>query len=94
MKQQSERLGTDPIPRLLANLAIPATVGMLAMALHSIIDAIFITRRVGTVGVATVAITFPMTMIIIAQPPLILYHHYGRTFMYLLTAKLYLRGVM
>ncbi len=66
MKQQSERLGVDPIPRLLAKLAVPATVGMLAMALHSVIDAIFIARGVGTVGVAAVAITFPLTMIIIA----------------------------
>ncbi len=66
MKQQSERLGIDPIPKLLADLAIPATVGMLAMALHSVIDAIFIARGVGTIGVAAVAITFPLTMIIIA----------------------------
>lgn len=66
MKQQSERLGIEPVPRLLADLAVPATVGMLAMALHSVIDAIFIARGVGTIGVAAVAITFPLTMIIMA----------------------------
>lgn len=66
MKQQSERLGSDPIPQLLASLAVPATVGMLAMALHSVIDAIFIARGVGTIGLAAVTITFPLTMIIMA----------------------------
>jgi putative MATE family efflux protein len=66
LKLQSERLGIEPIPRLLANLTIPATVGMLAMAMHSVIDAIFIARGVGTIGVAAVAITFPLTMIIMA----------------------------
>lgn len=66
LKPQSERLGVDPIGRLLADLAIPATVGMLAMALHSVIDAIYIGRGVGAIGVAAVAITFPLSMIIMA----------------------------
>lgn len=66
MKQQSERLGTEPIARLMADLAIPATVGMLAMALHSVIDAIYIGRGIGTIGVAAVAITFPLSMFVMA----------------------------
>jgi len=66
MKQQSERLGIEPIPGLLTDLAVPATVGMLAMALHSVIDAIYIARGVGTIGVAAVAITFPLNMILMA----------------------------
>jgi len=66
MKVQSERLGTAPIPKLLLDLALPATVGMVAMALHNVIDAIYIGRGVGTEGVAAAAITFPLTMIIMA----------------------------
>lgn len=66
LKEQSERLGRDPIPKLLTDLAVPATVGMLAMGLHSVIDAIYIGRGVGTNGVAAVAITFPLTMIVMA----------------------------
>jgi len=66
LKQQSERLGVDPIGKLLANLTIPATVGMLAMALHSVIDAIYIGRGVGAIGVAAVAITFPLSMLVMA----------------------------
>ena len=66
MKQQSERLGNEPIARLLTDLAVPATVGMLAMALHSVIDAIYIGRGVGAIGVAAVAITFPLSMLVMA----------------------------
>ncbi len=66
MKQQSERLGRDPIPKLLASLAVPATVGMLVMALHSVIDTIYIARGVGTIGVAAVAISFPVQMFFLA----------------------------
>ncbi len=66
MKQQSERLGRDPIPQLLVSLAVPASVGMLVMALHSVIDTIYIARGVGTIGVAAVAISFPVQMIFLA----------------------------
>ncbi len=66
MKEQSERLGRDQIPKLLASLAVPATVGMLVMALHSVIDTIYIARGVGTVGVAAVAVSFPVQMFFLA----------------------------
>lgn len=66
MKEQSERLGRDPITTLLTSLAVPATVGMLVMALHSVIDTIYIARGVGTIGVAAVAISFPVQMFFLA----------------------------
>ncbi|HSW35665.1 MAG TPA: MATE family efflux transporter [Candidatus Limnocylindrales bacterium] len=66
MKKQSERLGIEPIPQLLAKLAVPATVGMLIMALHSVIDTIYVARGVGTIGVAAIAITFPLHLILMA----------------------------
>ena len=66
MKQQSERLGRDPIPKLLASLAVPATVGMLVMATHNVVDTIYIARGVGTIGVAAVAISFPVQMFFLA----------------------------
>ena len=66
MKEQSERLGREPIPQLLVNLAVPATVGMLVITLHSVIDTIYIARGVGTIGVAAVAISFPVQMFFMA----------------------------
>lgn len=66
LKAQSERLGTEPVGRLLANLSIPAVVGMLVMALYNIVDTIFIARAVGTIGVAATSIVFPVQMILMA----------------------------
>jgi putative MATE family efflux protein len=66
MKSQSERLGKEPIPRLLAKLSIPAMLGMFVMALYNIVDTIFIARWVGTLGIAGVSIAFPVQLIIMA----------------------------
>ncbi len=66
MKQQSERLGTEPIPQLLAKLAIPAMTGMIMMASHNVIDTIYIDRGVGMIGVAAVSIAFPVQMLAVA----------------------------
>jgi putative MATE family efflux protein len=66
MKEQSERLGKEPIPKLLAKLSVPAMVGMFVMALYNVVDTIFIARSVGTVGVAATSISFPVQLIIMA----------------------------
>ncbi|WP_281976204.1 MATE family efflux transporter [Halobacillus litoralis] len=66
MKEQSQRLGTQPIPKLLANLSIPAMIGMFVMALYNVIDTLFIARGVGILGVSGVSIGFPVMMIIMA----------------------------
>ncbi|WP_096186736.1 MATE family efflux transporter [Evansella halocellulosilytica] len=65
-KHQSERLGTEPIPKLLKNLSIPAMVGMFVMALYNVVDTIFISYGVGIDAVAGVTIAFPLMMIIMA----------------------------
>ncbi|OLO26373.1 MATE family efflux transporter [Alkalihalophilus pseudofirmus] len=68
MKQkfQSERLGTEPIPKLLRSLSIPAIIGMVVMALYNVIDTIFISYGVGISAVAGVTISFPLMMIMMA----------------------------
>ncbi|MCA1023925.1 MATE family efflux transporter [Halobacillus halophilus] len=66
MKEQSQRLGTQPIPKLLANLSIPAMIGMFVMALYNVIDTLFIARGVGILGVSGVSIGFPVMMVIMA----------------------------
>jgi len=50
----------------MTNLAVPATIGMLVMSLHSVIDMIYISRGVGTIGVAAITISFPHSMILMA----------------------------
>ena len=66
MKQQSERLGVEPIPQLLVQLAVPAVVGLLVMSLHNVIDAIYISYSVGTIGMAAVSVAFPIQMLVMA----------------------------
>ncbi|RNA66365.1 MATE family efflux transporter [Alteribacter keqinensis] len=65
-KEQSRRLGTEPIPKLLRNLSIPAMIGMFVMALYNLVDTIFISWFVGIEGVAGVTIAFPVMLIIMA----------------------------
>jgi putative MATE family efflux protein len=65
-KMQSERLGTEPIPKLLKNLSIPAMIGMFVMALYNVVDTIFISYGVGIDAVAGVTIAFPIMMIMMA----------------------------
>ncbi len=67
MKQQSSRLGTEKIPALLVKLSLPAFIGMFVTALYNILDAIFMARGVGTIGLAALSIVFPIQMIIAAS---------------------------
>ncbi|HHV71594.1 MAG TPA: MATE family efflux transporter [Clostridia bacterium] len=66
MQNRSERLGTEKISKLLLNLSLPATVGMLVNALYNVVDTIFIGRGVGSQGIGGLAIAFPIQIIILA----------------------------
>ncbi|WP_280771352.1 MATE family efflux transporter [Salipaludibacillus daqingensis] len=65
-KDQSTRLETEPIPKLLKRLSIPAIIGMIVMALYNVVDTIFISYAVGIDGVAAVTIAFPIMIIMMA----------------------------
>lgn len=66
MKKQSDQLGTEPIPKLLRNISVPAMIGMFVMALYNVVDTIFISHGVGLDAVAGVTIAFPVMMIMMA----------------------------
>ncbi|SES36840.1 MATE family efflux transporter [Salipaludibacillus aurantiacus] len=65
-KEQSTRLGSEPVPKLLKSLSIPAMIGMVVMALYNVVDTIFISYFVGIDGVAAVTIAFPIMIIMMA----------------------------
>ncbi|WNF36213.1 MATE family efflux transporter [Bacillaceae bacterium IKA-2] len=65
-KYQSERLGIEPIPKLLKSLSIPAMIGTFVMAFYNLVDTIFISYAVGISGVAGLTIALPVMMIIMA----------------------------
>lgn len=53
-------LGKEKISKLFFSFAIPSTLSMLVISLYNIADAIFITRGVGSDGVAAVNIGYPI----------------------------------
>ena len=66
MEHKSEFLGTEKISKLLFKMSAPAMVGMLVMSLYNLVDTIYIGRGVGALGIAGIAITFPIMMFMMA----------------------------
>ncbi|WP_456408652.1 MATE family efflux transporter [Caldithrix abyssi] len=62
--KSSRALGEEKIGPLLFRLSVPATVGMLAMALYNVVDTIFIGRGLGALAIAGVSIVMPIQMLI------------------------------
>ena len=59
-------LGTERIGKLLVQYSIPAIIGMTITSLYNIIDSIFIGHGVGPMGIAGLAITFPLMNLVVA----------------------------
>ena len=66
MKQLTARLGEEKINKLLVNLSLPATIGMMVNALYNLVDTIFVGRGVGALAIGGLTIAFPIQMIIMA----------------------------
>jgi putative MATE family efflux protein len=60
-------LANEKISKLLMTLSVPAIVGMVVQALYNVVDTFFVSRYVGTLGVAGVAVAFPIQMILIGM---------------------------
>ncbi len=63
---QSERMGSAPIGKLLWEFSLPATASMLVAALYSLTDRVFIGRGTGVVGIAAATAAFPFMVIAMA----------------------------
>ena len=61
---RSDSFGTDSIPLLLRQQALPASVGILVMSIYGIVDTIFLGRYVGPVGIAVITVILPITFLI------------------------------
>ena len=53
-------LGTEPIGKLLGQYAVPAIIAMTASSIYNMADSIFIGHGVGALGIAGLALTFPL----------------------------------
>jgi Na+-driven multidrug efflux pump len=64
--QNNNILADNNIKKLLLKLSVPATAGMIVMALYNVVDTIFVGRGVGALGIAGLSIVFPIQMIVMA----------------------------
>ncbi len=64
MHDHSVALASEPIKTLLWKLSLPAMAGMFVMSLYNVVDAIFVGRGVGILGIAGISIVFPIQMVI------------------------------
>ena len=59
---QPERMGRDPMLRLIVSFTLPSIAGMLANSLYNIVDRMFVGRVVGTLGLAAISVCFPFML--------------------------------
>lgn len=66
--QKDTRLGTQSIPKLMVQLAVPSVIAQLINVLYNIVDRIYIGRipEVGHLALTGVGVTFPILMLISA----------------------------
>ena len=62
----TKKLGTENISRLIWEFSLPAIVGILVSSLYNVIDRVFIGHSTGRLGIAAVAICFPIMLVQIA----------------------------
>jgi putative MATE family efflux protein len=62
---KSEKMGTMPVGRLLANMSLPAMLSMLVQSLYNIVDSFFVSK-LGKNAFEAVSIAFPMQILTLA----------------------------
>jgi putative MATE family efflux protein len=69
--QQINRLGTEPISKLLVRFSLPAIATMTIISLYNIVSGIFIGQGVGPLAIAGLAVTFPFMNLVFAVSMLV-----------------------
>ncbi|GHU58663.1 MATE family efflux transporter [Spirochaetia bacterium] len=62
----ADRLGTEPIGKLLLRFSLPAITGMLVNALYNVVDRIFVGRGVNEVALGGLSLVLPLMIIAMA----------------------------
>jgi putative MATE family efflux protein len=65
LESKSNRMGEEPILKLLFKLSAPAIAGMLIQAMYNIVDSIYV-GRLSTDALSALSISFPVQMFLIA----------------------------
>ena len=66
--QSSARLGTEPVGKLLWEMAIPTVLAQMVNLLYNIVDRIYVGHipETGALALAGLGVTFPITMLVSA----------------------------
>ena len=64
--QNSDFLGTMPLGRLLARIALPSSVALVVNSLYNLVDTIFVGQGVGPIGLAAVTLLFPFRIVVMS----------------------------
>jgi putative MATE family efflux protein len=64
--EQANFLGTMPMGRLLARIAIPGSVALLVNSAYNLVDTIFVGQGVGPIGIGAVSLLFPFRVIVMS----------------------------
>lgn len=59
-------MGTDPTWKVLIRLSVPAMTSLIINAAYNVVDLLFVSRYVGTAGLAAVGINLPVFILLIA----------------------------
>ena len=63
-KAHAEQLGLKPIPKLLIQQAVPASIGILVMSLNILIDTVFVGQWIGPNAIAAINVVLPVSFFI------------------------------
>ena len=63
---QPQRMGREPMLKLIFSFTLPSIAGMLANALYNIVDRMFVGRLVGTMGLAAISVCFPFMLLLLS----------------------------
>jgi len=63
-RQATDRIGKDPIGRLLLDFAIPSIIGMFVNAIYNVVDRIYIGQGVNSLAIAGVGLVMPIMLIV------------------------------
>ena len=60
------RMGTESIPRLITEFAVPSILGMLVNGAYNVIDSIFLGQAMGEIGLSTATVAMPIMTVFMA----------------------------
>ena len=63
---RADFLGTMPMGRLLAKIAIPGSIALLVNSAYNLVDTIFVGQGVGPIGIGAVTLLFPFQVIVMS----------------------------